>query len=416
MKRYLSGESVNTVMLLALLFFCQFLFPAGEPALGPYKDWMVYLRETGLSTIFERVSDQYGPGTYLVLTLVNWLTDTVPLPMFQAYKYVQFGFVVVTLLVAAAISGSLVRAQLLILLLAVNSVYFPSIDILYTPFSIYALWALSRRQHMGFAAAFLAGCLCKYQPLIFAPILAACLLRRLIVAWKASPAQAARLLGALALPTVALLGLSFIIFGITWPLSGVRALEPYAAAMSAFSFNLHWLLGFVLQAADGRLATTNGVVVIQSTTDLDVTVSRIVLFATMLWLAVLYWRRPDTPRNLFVFSAAVYLAYYIIPATVFANHLQGALAPLFLLATDRPGRAWLTFWGMVLSMSLILFIVWPHPRVWWGLDISVIFSLISVGAFGLYIARVCLARETPASEIGDQDAPSPSRPLPLPQG
>src|SRR5437762_3029061 len=149
MKSYITGEGVNALLMMSLLFFSQFLFSAGEAALGPYKAWMAFIRETGLASIFERVADQYGPGTYLVL---------------------------------------------------------------------------------AFAAAYLAGCLCKYQPLIFAPILAACLLRRLIEAWRSSPERALKLLGALALPTIILLSASFVIFGPTWPLSGARALESGTSA------------------------------------------------------------------------------------------------------------------------------------------------------------------------------------------
>ena len=413
--RYVSAATVSALSLVTILFFGRFLFPKAEELAIPFLNWMTFLREGGLIGIYDRVEDQYGPGTYLMLTLANWIADTFKMAPYPAFKLVQFGFVVATLLVGAAVSGSLERAQLLVLLVATNSVIFGSLDILNTPFLLYAFWALGQGRHGAFAAAFVASCLCKYQPLVFAPIIAACLLRRLFHAWKASPHQAARLVGVLALPTVVLFGLSFVFFGLTWPLSGMRAVQTYTGLLSGYALNLHWLLGFVEQLLDGRLAAANGMIALQGTTSLDVTLSRWVLYATMLGLVVAYLRRPDTPASLYGFSAAVFLAYYMIPTTVLANHLQAVLPPLFLLATHQAGRSWLTFWGLNFSVSLILFLIWPHSRVFLGVDISVPLAVLTVGAFGLYLVQL-LTRDDAAPTLADEADESSAQPLAASRG
>lgn len=398
-KQYVTLENLNVALVLTVLFFGQALLTAGADVADDFLRWMETIRTYGLSQVFEHVQDQYGPGTYLLLALANIVKDQTGLNSYAAFKYVQFGCVLATMVVGVILSRNTAYALLFVLLLATNSVIFGSLDILFTPFLMYAFWALGRGKHALFSGLFMAACLCKYQPLIFAPILAACVLRRLFSAWKESPAQALRLLGVVIVPAALVLGASFVIFGPTWALSGVRALEPGASAMSAFALNTPWLAASLTQILDGRNAGAGGVVGLELASVNAVIISRVLLAVADLALVILYFRRADTAKNLYIFTAAAFLSYFMVSTNVHINHLQAALIPLFLLGIERTERPWLVFWSLLMSVNLMMMFVWqfstpfwgggyaPQSRMFFGIDISILFSLISVVCYVAFIVK-----------------------------
>ena len=398
-KQFLTLENLNVAFVLVVLFFGQALLAAGADVADDFLRWMETIRTYGLTQVFEHIQDQYGPGTYLMLALANIVKDLVGLNTYAAFKYVQFGCVLATMAAGVHLSRNTGYALLFVLLLATNSVIFGSIDILFTPFLLYAFWALGRGQHALFAGMFMAACLCKYQPIIFAPIIAACLLRRLFVAWNASPTQALQLLGALALPAVVVVGASFAIFGLTWPLSGFRALNSPSEAMSPFTVNMPWLVAAVMQMLDGRLGASGGVVGLEMVGSTAIRASRVVLFVVDLALVILYLRRADTAKHLYIFLSAAFLSYYMISTNVHINHVHAALIPLFLLGIERAERPWLVFWSLMMSVNMLLMFVWqfslpfwgggyaPPSRIFFGIDISLVLASISTACYVAFMVK-----------------------------
>lgn len=385
------GPLNRAAPLLGLGCLTLFLFalPKGPGFASPFIVWMDIINANGVLSIFEHIKDQYGPGTYLALYIATILQRLLTLDAYTAFKVVQFFFLVMSFYTALWVTHSRTLSFCFVVLMATNSVLFASLDILFTPFLILAFSALAENRYAKFATFYMIACLIKYQPLVFAPIIAAHILsdRRhgyRSISWR------------LALPVIALFVLTGLLFGFTWPASAMRAVDVYTSVLSAYSFNLHWLASAIFQFENGVLAANDGKVTIQTTTYAYAIACRTALVLYCGALIVAYWRTERVPANLFRFLAAMFLGYYMLNNNIHINHLHAALPPLFLLASCcAVATAHLVFWGVILSVNLLLFFVWPFDRVLMGIDVSILFSVASVAAFGLLLSETLKPALTP---------------------
>ncbi len=283
-----------------------------------------------------------------------------------------------------------------------NSVDLAYLDIYFAPLLLGACWAARRRNWPLFAVCFTLTCLIKWQPIILAPFFALYILGiRHLRDWRTVPWRPI-LVGAL-LPAGGIALAALAIFG-----GAIIATLQHAVSfpvLSAQALNVDWIVTWALHvfdpAAYGPLADgAIGLITLPPGSPVAL-LSKLLFFAVYGGLLIRFFAAPKTYENLLRYSLLGYLAYFLLNTGVHENHLFPAILLTALLAAlNQEYAALFVIWALVANLNPFVFYgidgrALPFNRVIWGLDTSLLLSVLSVALFLALLWQTVTAPDPP---------------------
>jgi hypothetical protein len=268
------------------------------------------------------------------------------------------------------------------------------IDIFFAPFLVLALWALHKDRWWLFSLLLAVACLIKWQPLVLAPFFALYFLRaRSLAGLRDAPWR--RVLVEAVAPAAAIFVGVLAVFGM--PVIGSLQAALGSAPLSAQALNLPWLYNYALNVlAPDRYGPLlkgmpNPIMVDQ---DVFTGLTRVVFWAAMLAVLVLWFRAEKTFENLLLFLLLGYVTYFTLGTGAHENHLFPAviLSAVLACVNARYVPVFVT-WALAANVNLFLFYgidgrALPFSRMLWDFDTSILLAAVNVALFAGYFVTV----------------------------
>ncbi|HET9495476.1 MAG TPA: hypothetical protein VFR15_14690 [Chloroflexia bacterium] len=396
------------LVLLVCAFALSFLNFKGTDDTRGWSRFIAQTQESGLVGGYRAAgaSYPYPPLSFVMLDLTARAAGKIGVSERTGIKLAIYGMFLATLAAFLAYTRKWSLTGGLGIALILSSVALAYIDIFLAPFLVLALWALHREKWWLFAVLFAVACLIKWQPLVLAPFFALYFLRaRSLNGLRDAPWR--RVLVEAFAPAAAV-GVGILaIFG--WPVIASLQHALGSAPLSAQALNLNWLYNYFLNVvAPGRYGPLlngmpNTVMVDQ---DIFTGLTRVVFWAAMAAVLVLWFRAEKTFENLMLFLLLGYLTYFTLGTGAHENHLFPAvlLAAVLAHVNARYVPVFVT-WALAANVNLFLFYgidgrTLPFSRMLWDFDTSVLLAAVNVALFvGYFVLVMQRQRELARSAV-----------------
>lgn len=345
-------EAAGNGWLVALVLFFTFAFFYSHGCSDVDRFWMAWMDTLAAYPSFTegfaavtRTGD-YPAGSLFILYLIKSLSIAQGWDVFVLLKAVLLVFLLASSAVFYYLTRNLFATLLMHFFWLLSSVMLGYLDILYTPFLLLSLWALSMRRWTQAAAWFCVCCAIKYQPLIIAPFVAVYLWKQL--AKEGLPARSAA--WAVCWPVlVYLLGMLWWVGMDLWQSFYNGLLH---SRLSFQGLNAYWAYMQIKVLSGEPIQQVRGA-------------TFAILYGSRLLFAGLYllllWRffqqrRISTHIDFLLFAMTGFYTYFIVISGVHENHLFVAtvLASCLYVSSDRH-RAIALFVLLMNAINLVLF-------------------------------------------------------------
>jgi hypothetical protein len=318
-----------------------------------WERWTSAALEHGFRRAYVESHDVYPPATLALFLASARLGALAGLGVLPSIKLSLWAALLATGAVAWRRSGRPRDGALAMAILAPGATALAYTDVYLAPLLLLAFAALERDRWRRCAVLFTLAALCKWLPLVVAPLLLAYLLKRRdgALPWRRAALEAALPAAAVVALAVALAGAESLA-----TLGRARAFDPF---LSGNALNLGWVVTHLLRAT-GWLGTPG--LVAGEASYLPTEDPRLTLpLDAAFWLAyaavvVSFLRAPANFRTLLEHARVAFLAYFVLATRVHENHLFVAVVLAGALALSAPGR-WrpLAVWSGAYLANLLLF-------------------------------------------------------------
>lgn len=228
-----------------------------------------------------------------------------------------------------------------------NSAWWGQFESLYTALLILSLIALEQDKPLASWAFWAFGLIIKFQSIVLLPLLVAHTLRQ----WGSN-----RLLQGVGISSVIFAGaIALFVVGSGWSGAG----RPYTSTTSSYPYITvnAYNFWYAITLGQGNMRP-DGQAFLSVLTYKQVGLA--LLGAYTLWLCIIIWRQIDHPR-LFVWAAALFLGFFMLPTEIHERYLYPA-AILIVLATAQQRRLLVVGIGLALTLAFnLLAVTEPLP-------------------------------------------------------
>ena len=379
---------ISLTTLLALSLFGSF----GTVDTHSWLRWISNLTTSGFQQGYVLNQDNYPPLSSAMVLVAARFGALLGLTPFQSLKLCLLACLLLTSFIFWCWTRNVLLTMALQLALTPSAIGLTSVDILFAPTLIAALWALHSRKLFLFTVLYVITCLIKWQPLIIAPFLLVYLLQ--MQHWRDWRLESLkRLWWPVLFPAIGIVLAVFSAVGAELMRSFQRALSH--AYLSGDALNFNWVITYLLHVlvpqSFGPLVNGQAQYIISPDWRLHL-FSKILFGAAYLVVLTAFIRHQKTFEALVLCALTGYLAYYILNTGVHENHMFMIVILSAVLVALNPGHLLLFIdWG--LAANLNLFIFWgfdgsgpPISRTV-GIDLTVVLAVLNVLLFlGLFTA------------------------------
>lgn len=345
-------ESLNNKYILFVILFISYVFSIslvfypGAYDVNYWMKWMGNISKFGLIKGYIANNDMYPPFATGVFYLIIKLSRMIGIDQFLCFKLTLFMFLISTSIMIFIWTKNLlisISSQLIFSLISMSLGY---IDILTAPFILLSLFSLQKKRYLLFTFFYFVNVMIKWQGLIMVPFILVYLLNISsfkeikTIDWK-------KILNKIALPSIILLILTFLVFSYEVYYAFSRALNNN---FLSDTINFNWIVTRGLYLI-GNYKLSYGVmeaITIKKGGEID-----LVMSATfwLLYISCLISFIKDEKNflNLLKYSVVGYFAYFLFNIGIHENHLfVAALLSLVIIAFDPK------YLGLTIGINLIL--------------------------------------------------------------
>lgn len=374
--------------------------------------WAKSIQKDGLFNIYDTESGANYPPIYMGIL---WLSGTLQTPYNRSLLQINFVIILKLFSVLAELAiivlvyrwlPSARRAKWILPLgislypgLIATSAFWGQSDSLLALFLVLALLALNRDRPRAAWLWYALALLMKFQAIVMLPLLGILTFRRYGWRWTLVAVLLALLLMVVVYaPFIATSGFDHALR----PYFGTVDLYPF---VTANAFNLWFLavppLWDIVPADIGRDVLRDTTLLVGSLTYKQVGLYLFAVeVAVICWII---WRKSDK-RYEFVWAAALYLAFFVLPTQIHERYLyQAALLAVLAVAQER--RMALVALGLAVTYTYNVIAITDKPFVWFGLDffallgnVAAIIAAINLILLGITTAILLIAaRSSPTT-------------------
>jgi len=334
------------ILLISCVFSLSLLFYPGAYDVNYWMKWMGNISKFGLFKGYIANNDMYPPFATGVFYLIIKLSRMIGIDQFLCFKLTLFVFLISTTIMIFIWTKNLlisISSQLIFSLISMSLGY---IDIVTAPFILLSLFSLQKKRYLLFTFFYFINVMIKWQALIMVPFILVYLLNISsfkeikTIDWK-------KILNKIALPSIILLIITFLVFGYEVYYAFSRALNNN---FLSDTINFNWIVTRGLYLI-GNYKLSYGVmevITIKKGGEID-----LVMSATfwLLYISCLISFIKDEKffLNLLKYSVVGYFVYFLFNIGIHENHLfVAALLSLVIIAFDPK------YLGATIGINLVL--------------------------------------------------------------
>jgi len=402
-------------IFLVIILFCSSLLFFKTPGTADVNHWLSWAHNAntyGIVKGFAADNDVYPPLGSLILNTSTKISTSLGLSEFMGIKLSIYFFLLLTLIILYIVTGNYLLSIISYFLLMINSLGLVYLDIYFTPFLILSLFFLKKKNILLTTVFYCLASMIKMQVIILMPFLVLQIVNvHSLSEFKHLDYKKITL--NFILPYALILSAILLVYGMPFLLLFKNAYEE--DILSGEATNIGWIITFFLhyffpntfgslESSDFAIRMIRG----------DNILFHMLKYAFFISYAIIFFKyfkiKEKSFEKFLLYATAAFLSYFILNKGVHENHLHIAVILLILLyGEDKNYFTDMLMWGMLFNINMIVFYGFDgrgfnrydltdlqNPftsyRVIEILDLSLLFSFISVATYFLFIFKYIIRR------------------------
>ena len=394
--------SSEKILLIIILFFSSVLL-YNSPGCGDVQHWLNWVRavnEYGIIKGYAVDLDVYPPLGSLFVNISSWISTSIGLSVFEGIKLSMYFYLFLTLIIIYLVTKNYYLTIISYFLLVINSIGLVYLDIYFTPFLILSLYFLKKKNILLTTIFFSIASMIKMQVIILMPFF-------VLQIFNINSMGGLKHIDYKKIILNCILPYSLIFLTILY-IYGTHFLLAFKGAynenlLSGDAANAGWIVTYFLHylfpAKFGALEANRHMIRYITGDNVFLHLFKYIFIASYAFLFLKYFKlKEKTFEKFLLYATAAFLSYFMLNKGVHENHLHVAVILLILLyAEDKKYLTDMLIWGIIFNINLVIFFgfrghnVISH-RVIGHLDITLLFSILSVVIYAAFIFKYILKR------------------------
>lgn len=420
---YIMKWNIEKIFLVIILLCSSLLF-FKTPGTADVDSWLQWAHSTnnlGIIKGYEETKTAYPPFSILILWISTKISTFFGLSEFIGIKLSMYFFLLLTLIIIYKATRNYFLTVIAYLFLMINSLGLIYTDIHFTPFLILSLFYLKKRNILLTSIFYCLASLIKPQVIIIMPFVVLQIFNMHSLS-ELKHFDYKKITLNFILPFILIYSAILLMYGEPF----IRAFQTSYGSnatniISGEAANLGWIITFFLHiffpGRFGSLGSTNFTIRMIMGENILLYILQYIFIASYIFIFIKYFKQKEKSfKKFLLYTAAAYLTYFIINKGVHENHLHVAVILfLMLYGEDKKYFFDMLMWGILFNINMIVIYGFDgmgfnrydprglqNPftsyRVITYLDLSLLFSFISVAIYFIFISKYIFSKNGQLSQ------------------